>query len=570
MPKRNLYILDLHAGRKYVGVTTDVNLRYALHAAGCAGEWTRRYPPLCVRHVSPVDEDQEKSLERLLTVQLIYKHGINRVRGSEVKKGGCYRPGDAQDVVALVRKALGVGEDAAAKRVALLFRREKDPEVVEEGTGDADDDINLLTDQAAILSLQDASGGEQTKGGIDPKGKWDAFDRQGRQLLDTNIAPGLSRYACCGQSRTCHPKSPFRCRRVASYQRSEDAYANHKIACNQQESPYAQHETLRNGHEREKRSPAPSHDNLYRSNRASSSREHGPTTSLEFHRMDRNGSSSLSRIQRHDLSSYDYGYPSSSKHSPPSDWMDANDSSDTISTGGGTQDGECGEPDFLEDDHFSHFGEFADQGNLSEDVIYSSDDENFHQEKVKSPPSASSEDGFFEHSGYGERYCAGYDVPGDSACVEIGESMGNNDFPFNNSAPDGDITSIKEEDELYLVDQFHNDGRHTVRRLYEARTGIREQEEKSEKIQNGKDNPNSASENKHSYSQENGFSYVTAGGSRDQNNGAGSNLDDIDDQVTNASHPKESPQGKHEGDYELFSDNEHYSEDERYSLDGSY
>lgn len=506
--------------------------------------------------MSEVDEKDEKGIERLLTVQLMYKHGLNRVRGAEAKKGGSYRPGEADEVLNLLKKALCIGEEEATKRVADLFRREREGDT----TKNNEEDMEFLTDRAAMLSVYDINSEDEIRVPTDGRGRYTGFDRQGRQVTENGVIEGANLYLCCGQTRTCHPKSPFRCNRVASYPRNHETYANDRLT--QADRPHcAEDGMLRNGHERETNHQTSAQDSfLSRSSRASSSRERGSIILPDVQRAHSTGSSSASRSQRYGASSCDHGYPSSSKHSFPSSYMDANDSSNDDSTAGGTQDGECGEPDFLEDDRFSHFNDFPESDNLSADVAYSSDEAAVLPEKAKCPPNASTDDDVFQDFYNGVGYDDDRNMPDDSVCAEVGESMDDNDFAFDTIASGGDTTSIEDGDEASLAEHTQNNGRRLETHTFETRTDGRDGAYRSEGVTYpGKGIPNTNTDD-HIDSRDNDFSYVSARGNKDQPEDPESASREVTDDgyKTEESSPEQCAIA-----YESFSENERYSDDER-------
>ena len=46
MPCWYVYLLECHDGSVYTGIATDVDRRYAEHAAGKGARYTRAHPPL--------------------------------------------------------------------------------------------------------------------------------------------------------------------------------------------------------------------------------------------------------------------------------------------------------------------------------------------------------------------------------------------------------------------------------------------------------------------------------------------------------------------------------------------
>lgn len=79
-----IYVLALENGYFYVGLTGDVVSRTAKHAAGKGAEWTKLHPP--VRRLDAVctgtrDGREAEQMEDEITIALMERHGIDKVRG---------------------------------------------------------------------------------------------------------------------------------------------------------------------------------------------------------------------------------------------------------------------------------------------------------------------------------------------------------------------------------------------------------------------------------------------------------------------------------------------------------
>lgn len=78
MDPMRLYVLELEGGRYYVGQTQNLQRRFQQHVDGEGSVWTRKYAPLAIQSSvaldGPLHEDR-------VTKELMYKHGIDNVRG---------------------------------------------------------------------------------------------------------------------------------------------------------------------------------------------------------------------------------------------------------------------------------------------------------------------------------------------------------------------------------------------------------------------------------------------------------------------------------------------------------
>ena len=73
-----VYVLELENDKYYVGVTTNLNLRYCQHVTGRGGaKWTRLHKPLRILSV----EVGDRKVEREKTLEMMREHGWQNVRG---------------------------------------------------------------------------------------------------------------------------------------------------------------------------------------------------------------------------------------------------------------------------------------------------------------------------------------------------------------------------------------------------------------------------------------------------------------------------------------------------------
>lgn len=82
--KTYVYVVDLEKGCKYVGVTFNPDIRMQEHINGQGSAWTRLHPPASDKFFKLVEFDEyEMALleENRLTMELMLRHGVERVRG---------------------------------------------------------------------------------------------------------------------------------------------------------------------------------------------------------------------------------------------------------------------------------------------------------------------------------------------------------------------------------------------------------------------------------------------------------------------------------------------------------
>jgi predicted GIY-YIG superfamily endonuclease len=74
-----LYVLRLEGGNFFVGTTSSFEKHMDQHRRGNAALWTRKHKPVSVEISRLCTSSRE---EEWVTKQYMYKHGIDRVRGS--------------------------------------------------------------------------------------------------------------------------------------------------------------------------------------------------------------------------------------------------------------------------------------------------------------------------------------------------------------------------------------------------------------------------------------------------------------------------------------------------------
>lgn len=90
MSSRNkyyVYSLNLENGKKYVGMTSNINRRMNQHFSGNGAKWTQKYEPVSINRIS---EYKSKNEARHAETDVYYKmknyHGGSKVRGAGYTK----------------------------------------------------------------------------------------------------------------------------------------------------------------------------------------------------------------------------------------------------------------------------------------------------------------------------------------------------------------------------------------------------------------------------------------------------------------------------------------------------
>jgi uncharacterized protein (DUF3820 family) len=78
-----VYVLQLQHNKWYVGITENMERRKIEHSSGKGSTWTRLHPVIQVHEVIRVTEDSKVGAESMLVAELMWRHGVNNVRGAE-------------------------------------------------------------------------------------------------------------------------------------------------------------------------------------------------------------------------------------------------------------------------------------------------------------------------------------------------------------------------------------------------------------------------------------------------------------------------------------------------------
>jgi predicted GIY-YIG superfamily endonuclease len=74
-----IYVLELEQNKIYVGITYNLNLRYAQHLTGRGAKWTRLYKPQRILEV--IVDDVSLKKENEITQKYMETFGKDNVRG---------------------------------------------------------------------------------------------------------------------------------------------------------------------------------------------------------------------------------------------------------------------------------------------------------------------------------------------------------------------------------------------------------------------------------------------------------------------------------------------------------
>jgi len=73
-----IYVLELEHSKYYIGITMNLNIRYAQHEQGSGAGWTKLYKPIKILEVIP---HGTKELENQITLRYMELFGRENVRG---------------------------------------------------------------------------------------------------------------------------------------------------------------------------------------------------------------------------------------------------------------------------------------------------------------------------------------------------------------------------------------------------------------------------------------------------------------------------------------------------------
>jgi predicted GIY-YIG superfamily endonuclease len=99
-----LYVLELENGKYYVGTTHNLQRRFQEHVDGAGSVWTRQHAPVAIERSVAVDGPLH---EDRVTKELMFKHGINNVRGGSYCRIEL-DDGQKQSLTTELRSATGV------------------------------------------------------------------------------------------------------------------------------------------------------------------------------------------------------------------------------------------------------------------------------------------------------------------------------------------------------------------------------------------------------------------------------------------------------------------------------
>jgi predicted GIY-YIG superfamily endonuclease len=113
----SLYVLACRHGTWYVGVTHDMDARWAEHAGGASAggaAWTELHAPLRVESCVAVAADAAAGEESKLTAGLMLERGVNCVRGAAYCHTRAYTAEDSAQLSGFIGHALGLSYTSVA------------------------------------------------------------------------------------------------------------------------------------------------------------------------------------------------------------------------------------------------------------------------------------------------------------------------------------------------------------------------------------------------------------------------------------------------------------------------
>jgi predicted GIY-YIG superfamily endonuclease len=70
-----VYVLKLENDKYYIGITYNLNIRFAQHLAGEGSKWTKQHKPICIESVFYGGDEKE------IAQEWIINKGLENVRG---------------------------------------------------------------------------------------------------------------------------------------------------------------------------------------------------------------------------------------------------------------------------------------------------------------------------------------------------------------------------------------------------------------------------------------------------------------------------------------------------------
>lgn len=78
-----VYSLNLKNGKKYVGMTQNLEKRMGQHFLGKGAKWTQKNKPVSINHIQKCKSyENAKKAETIVYKKMKDYHGINKVRGA--------------------------------------------------------------------------------------------------------------------------------------------------------------------------------------------------------------------------------------------------------------------------------------------------------------------------------------------------------------------------------------------------------------------------------------------------------------------------------------------------------
>ncbi len=100
LERYTIYVLECQDGKYYVGMTSHRQRRFRQHLSGGGSAWTQKYPPLQLwKEYRRVPQRYALGLEAQITAELMWKLGVNNVRGAMFAQTRAFHQGDVEPLV---------------------------------------------------------------------------------------------------------------------------------------------------------------------------------------------------------------------------------------------------------------------------------------------------------------------------------------------------------------------------------------------------------------------------------------------------------------------------------------
>jgi predicted GIY-YIG superfamily endonuclease len=117
IPKFYVYVLQLKQSKWYVGVTENMERRYSEHIDGKGSGWTRKHSVMRIHETFVVKEEEKVGAESKKVAELMWLHGVNRVRGAEHCNSWPFDTRDTDRLVHYLGHHLEINYEVVKRRI---------------------------------------------------------------------------------------------------------------------------------------------------------------------------------------------------------------------------------------------------------------------------------------------------------------------------------------------------------------------------------------------------------------------------------------------------------------------